>query len=125
MTKIALRISIFLLISAVIYLSIACFLVISDQQREPNPEKKPLAFDELVVDYKDLPQLKTFSARDGNQLSYRFYPAQSEKVLVVLHGSGWHSRYLLPLAEFISSANLAKVYTPDLRRYTPKLWIDG
>ncbi|MGM0536265.1 MAG: alpha/beta hydrolase [Pseudomonadota bacterium] len=115
MTKIALRISTFLLISAAIYLSIAGFLVISDQQREPSQEKKRLAFDELVIDYKGLPQLKTFSARDGNQLSYRFYPAQSEKVLVLLHGSGWHSRYLLPLAEFISSANLAKVYTPDLR----------
>ncbi|MBU1193879.1 MAG: lysophospholipase [Proteobacteria bacterium] len=115
MTKIALLIFTFLLISAAIYLSIAGFLVISDQQKEPNQEKKRLAFDELLIDYKGLPQLKTFSARDGNQLSYRFYPAQSEKVLVLLHGSGWHSRYLLPLAEFISSANLAKVYTPDLR----------
>ncbi|MDR9469414.1 alpha/beta fold hydrolase [Marinospirillum sp.] len=115
MTKVALRVFIFLLVSAVIYLSIAGFLVVSDQQREPGQEKKSLAFDELAIDGKGLPELKTFPARDGNQLSYRFYPAQSEKVLVLLHGSGWHSRYLLPLAEFISSANLAKVYTPDLR----------
>lgn len=115
MTKIALRTFIFVLISAAIYLLIAGFLVISDQQRGPNQEKERLAFDELVIDYKGLPQLKTFSARDGNQLFYRHYPAYSKKVLILLHGSGWHSRYLFPLAKFISSANLAKVYTPDLR----------
>ncbi|MBT6341591.1 MAG: hypothetical protein HOJ48_20100 [Desulfobacula sp.] len=34
---------------------------------------------------------------------------------MLLHGSGWHSRYFLPLAEFISSAGLAHLYSPDLR----------
>jgi len=37
------------------------------------------------------------------------------EVLVLLHGSGWHSKYLFPLAKYISSENLAHVYTPDLR----------
>ena len=36
-------------------------------------------------------------------------------MLVLLHGSGWHSQYFLPLAEFIGSEGLAQVYTPDLR----------
>lgn len=34
---------------------------------------------------------------------------------ILLHGSGWHSRYFLPLAGFISSEGLSQVYTPDLR----------
>ncbi|MCP4569460.1 MAG: alpha/beta hydrolase [FCB group bacterium] len=48
-------------------------------------------------------------------MSFRYYPAQSDKVAILLHGSGWHSRYFLRLAEFISSEGLARVYTPDLR----------
>ncbi|MCF8110364.1 MAG: lysophospholipase [Desulfobacteraceae bacterium] len=115
MTKIALRIFISILISAAIYLSIAAFLVISDHPGQPSQDKEHLSFDELVIDYTGLPQLTTFEARDGNQLSYRYYPAQARKVLILLHGSGWHSRYLFPLAKFISSKNLAGVYTPDLR----------
>lgn len=115
MSDIALRIFSSLFISAAIYLLIAGFLVVSDQQRKPNQGKRRLSFDELVIDYKGLPQLSTFMARDGNQLSFRYYQAQAQKVLILLHGSGWHSRYLFPLAKFISSANLAKVYTPDLR----------
>lgn len=104
-----------LFISAVIYLAIAAFLVISDRQRKPSQGRDRLAFEELIFDYKALPPLKTFAARDGKQLAYRYYPAQSKKVLILLHGSGWHSQYFLPLAGFISSTNLAKVYTPDLR----------
>jgi len=115
MTKITLRILTSFLMSAALYLSIAAFLVVSDQRREPTQGKERLAFDELVIDYKGLPPLRTFSARDGNQLSYRYYPSQAKKVLILLHGSGWHSRYLFPLANFVSSANLAKAYTPDLR----------
>jgi alpha-beta hydrolase superfamily lysophospholipase len=36
-------------------------------------------------------------------------------VIILLHGSGWHGRYFLPLAESISAEDLAQVYTPDLR----------
>jgi non-heme chloroperoxidase len=51
--------------------------------------------------------------------TYRHYPAQSDTVLILVHGSGWHSGYFLPLAEFISSEGLAQVYTPDLRGHGP------
>jgi non-heme chloroperoxidase len=36
-------------------------------------------------------------------------------VLILLHGSGWHSQYFLQLGEYLSSQDLAHVYTPDLR----------
>jgi alpha-beta hydrolase superfamily lysophospholipase len=113
--KIALVISIPVLISAVIYFAIAAVLIISGKPKKPTPEQGSLVFKELFVDYKSIPQLRTFPARDGAQLAYRHYPAQSDKVIVLLHGSGWHSQYFLPLAEFISSEGLAQVYTPDLR----------
>jgi len=113
--KIALVISIPVLISAVIYFAIAAVLIISGKPKKPTPEQGGLVFKELFVDYKSIPQLRTFPARDGAQLAYRHYPAQSDKVIILLHGSGWHSQYFLPLAEFISSEGLAQVYTPDLR----------
>ena len=105
----------FLVISVVIYFSIAFFCILFVSGKKKVLDKGNLAFRELFMDYTDLPELKPFTARDGKQLAYRHYPAQSHKILILLHGSGWHSRYLLPLAGFISSEGLAQVYTPDLR----------
>lgn len=81
-----------------------------------HPEGGKLGFGDLLsLEYDGLPELQTYTARDGAALPYRYYPAETSDVLILLHGSGWHSRYLLPLAKFLSSSNLAQVYTPDLR----------
>jgi len=120
MNKITSSILIFVLISVVIYLRIAVFLIMSGKPKKPTSGQNNLAFRELFIDYKNMPQLKTFTARDGKQLMYRFYPGRSDRVVILLHGSGWHSQYFLPLAEFISSDGLAQVYTPDLRGHGHK-----
>ena len=99
----------------VIYLGIAAVLILTGKPKKPDLAQHGLAFDELFFDYSNLPELQSFTARDGTQLVYRHYPAESDKIVILLHGSGWHSRYFLPLAEFISSESLAQVYTPDLR----------
>jgi len=119
MQKILLEVLKFLIISFAIYFAIAAVLILVVQPTKPAPADSGPAFNELFIDYTNLPQLETFTARDGEQLAYRHYPAQSDKVLVLLHGSGWHSQYFLPLAEFISSEGLAQVYTPDLRGHGP------
>ena len=105
----------FVLISAVIYFGIVAVLILTGKPKKPDLAQRGLAFDELFFDYSTLPELKSFTARDGTQLAYRHYSADSEKIVILLHGAGWHSRYFLPLAEFISSEGLAQVYTPDLR----------
>jgi alpha-beta hydrolase superfamily lysophospholipase len=73
----------------------------------------------LFIDYTGIPQLKTFTTRDDKKLPYRYYrtyaPGVSNKILILIHGSGWHSRYFYPLAKYLCSQNLAAVYTPDLR----------
>ena len=109
----------FILISIAIQFAIATVLIVFGKGKSPNPDEGGLDFNELFFDYSTLPQLQSFAARDGKQLTYRHYPAQSDKVLILVHGSGWHSQYFLPLAEFISSAGLAQVYTPDLRGHGP------
>jgi len=105
----------FILISLVIQLTIATVLIIFGKGKLPDTPDSSLVFDELFLDYSTLPELQTFTARDGEKLGYRHYPAQSDKMLILVHGSGWHSQYFLPLAEYISAEGLAKVYTPDLR----------
>jgi pimeloyl-ACP methyl ester carboxylesterase len=78
-----------------------------------------LRFDELAIDYSELPQLGEYTARDGATLPVRHYPvehpASSDRVLLLIHGSGYHSRYLMPLAKRIAASGAAQVYTPDLR----------
>jgi len=105
----------FALISAVIYFGIIAVLMLTGKPKKPDLSQSGPAFDELFFDYSSLPELKSFKARDGTRLAYRHYPAESDKIVILLHGAGWHSRYFLPLAEFIISEDLAQVYTPDLR----------
>jgi non-heme chloroperoxidase len=82
---------------------------------EETPEDTELQFDELLLDYSALPGLLKFSARDGTHLHYRQYPAESDTAVILLHGSGSHSRYFLPLAKHLSGQGEAQVFTPDLR----------
>lgn len=104
-----------ILISVVVYFGIAGVLIVTGKPGKPVRDETGLDFKELFLDYSGLPELKRFRARDGTELSYRHYPSVSEKILILLHGSGYHSKYLLPLARFISAEGLAHVYTPDLR----------
>ncbi len=119
MNKLISKIFKFVIISIVIYFGIVGVLIVTGKPKKPDPAQRGLAFDELFFDYSSLPKLKSFKARDGTKLAYRHYPSDSDKIVIMLHGSGWHSRYFLPLAMFISSENLAQVYTPDLRGHGP------
>jgi non-heme chloroperoxidase len=98
-----------------IYFGIVTVLILTGKPKEPDLSQPGPTFDELFFDYQSLPELKSFTARDGTRLAYRHYPAASDKIVILLHGAAWHSRYFLPLAAFISSKRLAQVYTPDLR----------
>lgn len=62
-------------------------------------------------------ELKPFQARNGSTLYFRYYPAESNRVMILLHGICEDSKYLKPMAEFISREQLAHVYTLDLRGY--------
>ena len=75
-----------------------------------------LRFDVLrPVSEAELAPLGSFRARDGSDLPLRHYRADSDTTLLLLHGSGYHSRYLGPLATRLAARGAARVYTPDLR----------
>jgi len=105
----------FVLVSVVVYFGTAALLIYLGKPKKPPPQSNRMAFREVYQDYRGLPELKRFTTHDGRRMSYRHYPARSNKVIVLIHGSGWHGQYFLPLARFISDAGLAQVYTPDLR----------
>lgn len=105
-----------LFISLLIYLIIAFTLIVIDTgKKESKTEQNNLTFDELLIDYSEIPEYSTYTPRDNSELHYRYYASQASKVLILIHGSGWHGNYFLPLANYLSSHNIAHVYTPDLR----------
>ena len=109
------RIVLFVLISMVIYIGIASALIIFGTPTAEQTDVAEMRLDELVFDDSGLPDFRWYRARDGRDLPYRYYPSNSTTALVLIHGSGGHSRYFLPLASFVSKQDLAAVFTPDLR----------
>lgn len=105
-----------IIISIAIYFAIATILIIvNGKSNKIGSSEEDLNFEELAINYDKMPSLNFYICRDNVKLSYRHYPAQTDTTLILLHGSGWHSQYFFPLAKYISSENIANVYTPDLR----------
>lgn len=99
------------------YLVAALALIATDR---PTATTAPQALDLsalMAADPAALPPLESYTSRNGTQLAFRLYPSQAETdtVLVLLHGSGWHSMQFAALARAISGRGLAHVVTPDLR----------
>lgn len=106
------------LISLGIYLAIALILIATDRPVDPVVEDEPVSMNALMdASYTELPPLQTYTGQDGAALAYRFYASRqpSDKLLFLLHGSGWHSMQFHPLAHAISRSGVAHVVTPDLR----------
>ncbi|MCA9972423.1 MAG: alpha/beta fold hydrolase [Anaerolineales bacterium] len=107
-----------LFISLAVYLGITAVLITTDRPRSSVSAAEPLSFAALTaVSYADLPDLQPYAARDGAALHYRLYEsaAETDTVLILLHGSAWHSMQFHPLAQALSAAGAAHVVTPDLR----------
>ena len=79
-----------------------------------EPERK-LDFEALAAVYPNATQEKSFVARDGTELPFRYYDGRASVGLILLHGSAAHSIYLSEMASAIAAAGVANVYTPDLR----------
>lgn len=106
----------------VVYILIALGLIVSNQ---------PVA-DELVggknadgldfsgtrdQDLSQLAKLQSLDVAGTSPVNYRFYPNQgaSKRLIVLIHGSGWHSMQFAGMANYLVENNLGHVVTPDLR----------
>lgn len=97
---------------------LAAALIITDRPAQKVSAKEPLTFEPLTATaYDQMPQLEPYSARDGTTLTYRLYESRADThtVLILLHGSAWHSMQFYPLARALSESGTAHVITPDLR----------
>lgn len=79
-------------------------------------EISPEEMYEHIIQAK-LPKEQFYETRDKSRLSYRHYSANSKLVIILLHGIAEDGKYLFRLAEYLSSKQIAQVYTPDLRGY--------
>lgn len=72
-------------------------------------------FSSLSYNYSGIPKIIQYKTKNSVNLDYRYYDSNSKNLFIILHGSGYHSRYLYKFAKNISEQNIAKVITPDLR----------
>jgi hypothetical protein len=63
----------------------------------------------------DLPSLRRYPARDGEQLAYRYYDSTADRILIFIHGSSYHGAGYHALASAISLSGAAKVVLPNMR----------
>jgi non-heme chloroperoxidase len=68
----------------------------------------------LRLDYRDLPALERYRARDGAALSYRAYPGGEARVVILVHGSALESSAMHAVATRLSVAGMT-VYSLTLR----------
>jgi len=113
MKRYAKRILIWSLVSVLIYGAIVAGLIVFGTAKPPDVATaitKPFA----DIDTQALPELLRYKARDGVLLSYREYPASSNKVAVLLHGSAGSGIDMHPLALALQAKGIT-VLVPDIR----------
>ncbi|WP_300008179.1 alpha/beta fold hydrolase [Pseudonocardia sp.] len=115
------RIGVAAIASALVFLAVVIALVVFSRPPVPHGDGTTLDFGILRTDAGELPALQFYEARDGQEMPYRHYPSPNAKnVLVLLHGSAYHSSYLQPLASHLARNDIAEVFTPDLRGHGPE-----
>jgi pimeloyl-ACP methyl ester carboxylesterase len=63
----------------------------------------------------DVPSLRRYTARDGEELAYRYYDSTAQRILIFIHGSSYHGGGYHALAAFLSLNGVARVVLPNLR----------
>ena len=116
--KIALSIVAFPLI----YILIALVLIIVSQPVADNEvggeNSRGLDFSGTHdQDLSQLAKLQSLNIAGASPVSFRFYQNQgsSKRLIVLIHGSGWHSMQYAGMANYLIENDLGHVVTPDLR----------
>lgn len=108
-------------ISVLVYLAIATILIASQTPQVPAEAMaadKGLDFSSAIdTDYSTMPESSFFIARDNTQLAYRSYESigATDRLIILVHGSGWHGMQYHGMAERLASAGVGEVIVPDLR----------
>ena len=85
--------------------------------RQP-PELTSISASRKWIDFKTLPGIDRFQARDGTDLAYRHYAAQGQangNVAIVLHGSSGSSRSAINALSVALAARGVETFAVDIR----------
>jgi alpha-beta hydrolase superfamily lysophospholipase len=85
--------------------------------RQP-PELTSISAYRKSMDFSALPELTRFQARDGTELAYRHYPAQTPatgRIAVVVHGSSGSSQGAIHALALALAARGVQTYAVDIR----------
>jgi len=108
--------------SVVLTLAVAVLLVTSQTAKYRQPEQdQGLKFPVLKQNYSDLPALITTTLSGKTPIPFRRYPASTANrpILLLIHGSAWHSMQFHQLAQVIAGQGVAEVIVPDMRGHGP------
>ena len=107
-----------LIASIAVYLIIATTLILTENPRAPANETGGLDFARITAaDMTDMPKPVSISMRDGFSLQTRRYgnAAAAGRIVILLHGSGWHGMQFHKLAKALAGVETTAVLVPDLR----------
>ncbi len=108
--------------SALATVAVALALVISQSAKYvPSAPGEGLRFDTLAQFPDDLPALGRRGVAGDSPIAFRRYPARSpaRPLVILVHGSGWHSMQFHRLASALAAQDVAEVITPDMRGHGP------
>ena len=88
--------------------------VIAFSSPKSPPPMQSMSTSMKQVGRNDLPPPRSFRARDGAMLQYHAYPAGTDKVAVLIHGSVGPGTTMHALAESLRGAGVT-TYVPDIR----------
>ena len=106
----------------VVYLIIALVLIVSNQPVADNmvggSDTEGLDFSGTRdQDLSKLAKVQSIDVEGTSPINFRFYENQgnSKRLIVLIHGSGWHSMQYAGMANYLIENDLGHVITPDLR----------
>ncbi len=85
--------------------------------RQP-PELTSISDSRKLIDFKTLPAIERFQARDGTDLGYRHYPPRepaADRIAIVVHGSSGSSRSAIHALSIALAARGVESYAVDIR----------
>src|SRR5258708_38185152 len=99
------------------FASVALAGMIAWPLRQP-PELASISDSRKWMDFKTLPAMDRFQARDGTVLAYRHYPARGApvgRIAILVHGSSGSSRSAIQALSQALSARGVENYAVDIR----------
>lgn len=108
------------LVAVLVLAAVAIAMAASAPRTRCSEDTDVFGFDALrsppnAASDADLPALRRYQARDGEQLAWRLYDSTASQILVFVHGSSAHGRSYHQLAAAIAASGAAKVALPNLR----------